>query len=524
MSLPKEPRQLMINLMYLVLTAMLALNVSSEILHAFKTINNSVKKSNEAINGKNNETLLAFQANEQMEGHYDRVHPYYVKAQEISTEANKVYQYLEDWKERVITEAGGYDTEPDEESGGKKIKRDDDINASTRLLVELKGGDSVKQRLTDLRKFMLDRVTGSKDTLEKQLPLQIVPPGKSDNNPQGDWATGNFYNTPTVAAVTLFAKMQNDIRNSESMIIQKLFDEANATQIKFDAITAIAVPKTSYAMQGQKIEAEIMLAAYNKSVNPSISASTGQVKIEGGVGHWTSTANGVGPQHVKGMLSLNLGDRTVSQPWEFEYTVGSTGASIALDKMNVMYIGVDNPITISAAGYSIEDVSPSFPGAESVKPDPSRGKGAYLVRVNKPGELLGSITAKKQGGGSESIGATKYRVKYIPDPEAQVGQKSGGAMPASIFRAQLGVIAALKDFVFDAKFVVNSFSVTVVKKRDPEPKGPYVVPGASFSKNPQLEALVNQLKPGDLVYIDDIKATGPDGRSRTLSPLVFKLL
>lgn len=519
MSLPKEPRQLMINLMYLVLTAMLALNVSSEILHAFKTINNSVSKSNEAINGKNNETMLAFQANEQMEGQYDRVHPFNVKAQEISKEADKVYQYLENWKERVIAEAGGYDVE----NGEKTIKREDDINASTRLLVENKGGDSIKAQLEALRKYMLDRVSDSSRTMiGQQLAIQIVDPKPNDNNPQGDWSTGNFYNMPTLAAVTLFAKMQNDIRNSEAIVIQRLFDEANAKQIKFDAITAIAVPKTSYALQGQKVEAEIMVAAYNKSVNPQISSNSGQIKIENGVGHWTGSAAGVGMQTVRGQITLDLGSHKITQPWDFQYMVGSTGASMQLDKMNVFYIGVPNPITVSAAGYSMEDVSINIPGAQWTA-DPARGRGAYNITVSKPGDVMASILAKKHEGGTAEVGKMKIRVKYIPDPEPQVGGKPGGLMPASTFRVQTGVAAELKNFEFDARYTVKSYSITVTKKRDPDLKGPYPVTGAYFSGNPTVKALIEQLKPGDRIYVDDIRVEGPDHRQRTLPTIAFNL-
>jgi gliding motility-associated protein GldM len=510
MSLPKEPRQLMINLMYLVLTAMLALNVSSEILHAFKTINNSVNKSNDAINGKNNETLLAFQANEQMEGQYDRVHPYNVKAQEIHKEADRVYKYLENWKERIIAEAGGYDTE----NGEKIIKREDDIDASTRLLVEGKGGDSIKKVLTDLRTYMLQRVADNGE-IQKQLPLQIVNPGKTDNNPGGDWSTGNFYNMPTLAAVTLFSKMQNDIRNSESMIMQKLFDEANGKQIKFDDVTAIAVPRTSYALQGQEVSADIMFAAYNKSVNPIIRPSSGQIKVENGVGHWTASANGVGLQTVKGTLSIDLGNRTVSKDWTFQYMVGSTGASMQLDKMNVFYIGVPNPITVSAAGYSLEDVSVSIPGATATK----TANGKYDITVTTPGEVLASIIARKQDGGTATVGTQKVRVKLIPDPTAQVGGKSGGPIAANVAKVQTGVAAELKNFDFEARYTVVSFSFMYQKKRDPDMKGPYKATGAYFPG--EAKALLEACKAGDRFYIDDIKAIGPDKRVRSLNPLSF---
>src|SRR5262249_34032313 len=144
-------------------------------------------------------------------------------------------------------------------------------------------------------------------------------------------------------------KFQNDARNSEAMVINQLMKEAGDVQVKFDEIAAIAVPKNSYALTGQKVEASIMLAAYNKAVNPNVSPNTGRVtKVENGVASWETTAGGVGMQTVRGKVSMNLGSRVEEREFEFKYMVGSTGASVQLDKMNVFYIGVPNPITISA--------------------------------------------------------------------------------------------------------------------------------------------------------------------------------
>src|SRR5215213_2142038 len=106
MSIPKEPRQIMINLMYLVLTAMLALNISSEILHAFKILNEGITKSNEAVETKNVTTMRDFQANEDMKDQHDQVAPFNAKAKEIRAKAAEVYTYLEGWKKRIITESG----------------------------------------------------------------------------------------------------------------------------------------------------------------------------------------------------------------------------------------------------------------------------------------------------------------------------------------------------------------------------------------------------------------------------------
>ncbi|RYD58227.1 MAG: gliding motility protein GldM [Sphingobacteriales bacterium] len=513
MSIPKEPRQLMINLMYLVLTAMLALNVSSEILHAFKTINQSISASNSSIQDKNNKLYEDFDANEQQEGQRDRVKPYNDKAKAIKGEAEKLVAYLEQWKEKIITQSGGR-----LETG--EIKKEDDIDASTLLLVEQKGGDEIKNKLNDYRNLLLNSVSAnSKENISKQLPVRIVEPAKSDNNPGADWKVGYFYNMPTMAVVTLLSKFQNDVRNSEAQVVAQLFSEADQEQIKFDALKAIAVPKTSYALAGQKVEAQIMLAAYNKAVTPVVTSSSGRVsKVEQGVANWETAAAGVGLQTVRGTVSIDMGGRKITEPYEFQYMVGSTGASIQLDKMNVFYIGVPNPITVSAAGYSLEDISMSIPGATLT---PGTNKGQFNVMVDKPGKVTAAINAK-EATGSKQVGAMEIRVKYIPDPVARIGGKSQGTMPTNIFKAQQGIVAALDAFDFDARFMVTSFQFSMLPKRG-ELIGPYPSNSPLFSAKKDISDAIQRAKPGDRVFFEEIKGVGPDKRPRVLNNVSFLL-
>jgi len=515
MSLPKEPRQLMINLMYLVLTAMLALNVSSEILHAFKTINQSINSSNASIQDKNNKLYQSFDEQQAQTGQEARVKPYNDKAKEVRAVSQQMYDYLENWKIRIIEQAGGYD-DPEK----TVIKREDDIDATTLLLVERKGGDSVKQKILETREKMLSVISPDvREAFAQQLPLGIIEPGKSDNNPNADWKVGYFQSMPVMAAVTLFSKFQNDVRNSEAQIINQLAKEAGDVQLKFDAIQAIAIPKNSYVLAGQKVEANILLAAYNKAVNPEVSASSGRIaKVENGIASWEITAGGVGLQTVRGKVKIDMGGRIEEDDYEFQYMVGSTGASIQLDKMNVFYIGVPNPITVSAAGYSIEDISVSIPGA-TLNPT---GKGKWDVTVTNPGKITASINAKTEGG-VKPVGAMEIRVKTIPDPVAKIGGKTGGVLGAAIFRAQTGIPAVLENFDFDTRFTVTSFDVSWLPKRG-EYQGPFSVQGAYFKGNPQVNQYQTTLaKPGDKVFIENIRAVGPDKRTRLLNSITLTL-
>ena len=515
MSLPKEPRQLMINLMYLVLTAMLALNVSSEILHAFKTINQSISSSNTSIQDKNNKLYQSFDEQQNQTGQEARVKPFNDRAKQVRAAAQEMYDYLESWKTRIIDQAGGYD-DPEK----TQIKREDDIDATTLLLVERSGGDSVKQRIISLREQMLSAVNPSvKETFAKQLPLSIIEPQKSDNNPNADWKVGYFQSMPVMAAVTLFSKFQNDVRNSEAQIINQLANEAGDIQVKFDEIKAIAVTENSYALAGQTVKAQILLAAYNKAVNPRVQASSGRVtKVENGVASWETVASGVGLQTVRGKVSLDMGGRVEERDYTFQYMVGSTGASIQLDKMNVFYIGVKNPITVSAAGYSIEDISVSIPGANITK----TSNGKYDVEVTQPGKVQASILAKTEGG-PKNVGGMEVRVKTIPDPIAKIAGKTGGTVGAAVFRAQSGIPAVLENFDFEARFQVVSFEASWLPKRG-EYQGPFTVNSALFSANNQVSNYQsNQAKAGDRIFIENIKARGPDGRTRTLGNIVLTL-
>lgn len=505
----------MINLMYLVLTAMLALNVSSEILHAFKTINNSITNSNKSIESKNIELYEQFDKNQALPEARERVTPFNDRAKEIRAEAAKMIEYLEGWKAKIITASGGRDAKGE-------IKAESDIDASTRLLVEENGGDEIRKKIDALRSYMLDRVSASdRDAMNKDLPLRIDAAMKTDNNPQGDWKVGNFYNMPVMAAVTLFTKLQNDVRNSEAVIINQLFKESSADVLKFDELIGIGVPKTSYALAGQKLEGTVLLGAYNKSVTPRFSVSSGRItRTEAGVGTWEGVASGVGVQTVRGTASIDINGKTISKPFEFQYTVGTEGAALQLDQTNVIYAGIPNPATVSAAGYSLEDVSLSIEGA-TVTP---KEKGHYEILVptaNTP-ELKANINVRGQGG-TKSAGAFPLRIKRIPNPEASVGGSNQGFMPASTFRAQLGVVADLKDFLFPIRAQVISFQYSMKQKRNPDIIGPFTINGPYFSANPQVKEVIATARPGDKIFIEEVRAKLPDGTTRRINPVILTL-
>lgn len=515
--------------MYLVLTALLALNVSNEILNAFRTLSSSIDKSNAAIDQKNRDIYNDIIANEAAPGQKDKVHPFRVKADEVVKRSDELVAYLNTWKRKIVMEAGGYVPvkdmhDPEDTTFPDKM---DNIDATTSLLVEKKGGDEMQKKISELRDFLLASVT-EKDraAISPLMPLKIQPAKKNEHNPTGDWSIGNFEHMPAIAALALFSKYQNDVRASEALVINKLFEEAHGKDIKFDTIAAVAVPKNSYVLEGDKVEASILLAAFNKQQKPEIKGMSGGGSTKtavNGVIPWETIAHGTGMQTVQGTIQLNTAEQGIqSRPFKFEYMVGTTGASMQLDKMNVFYIGVENPVTVAAAGYSVEDVSLDIPGATV-----TGQKGHYSITVDKIGNVEVGILAKTQDGTRKKVGGMSVRVKRIPNPITKIGGVPGGGMSAALFRAQIAPQAALDNFDFDTKFVITAFTYSVLHKG--EIIGPYEVKNPAGCRltgvgaNTNIEKSMLQLKPNDRVFIDAIKAVGPDKQVRNLPPISFSL-
>jgi gliding motility-associated protein GldM len=514
MALPKDPRQLMINLMYLVLTAMLALNITKEVLNAFQTINSSIEGSNGSITDKNNKFYDAFNTAEQNPSEREKVKQYNDKAKEIKAQSEQLTAYLQAWKDTVIQRSGGYEDGP---NGTKQIKSLENIDASTRLFVEEKKGDEVKAKLNSFVTFLLDRVNpANRDEFKKQFPIRLEKMPTNDENPTGDWAYGTFHNIPVVATIAMLSKFQNDIKNSESMVLEHLLTQVHLEDYKFDALVPIAVTKNSYALEGQEVEATVMLAAYNKSANPTITSTAGAVQVKEGVGTLKFKASGAGLKTVNGIISIDKAGKKESYPYKFEYMVGSAGASLQLDKMNVMYIGVDNPLTLSASGYNIEDVSLSIPGADLK----STGKGTYIANVSKEGKLDWSINAKSRAGaGVTKVSGGVIRVKLIPNPQASIMGRSSGLFPTAQFKVQKGILAKVDGFDFETSFQVTKYRFTWVPKVG-DPKE-IEVKGAFFDGD--VRNVLERVRPGDRVIMENIKAVGPDRRERSINSITFNL-
>lgn len=528
MSIPKEPRQIMINLMYLVLTALLALNVSNEILNAFKTLSASIDKSNKSVDAKTAEVYAAIKESENEKGQYEKVHKYKLQADEVVKKSDEMVKFFDTWKKRIVMEAGGYGHDADSTFPDKM----DNIDATTSLLVEKKGGDTIQKKILEMRAYLLSQLpAGDTSAFSKTMPLTIEKPKPNEHNPKGDWNIANFEHMPAIASLALFSKFQNDVRSAENMVIKRLSELAHTRDLKFDTMAAVAVPKTTYALQGDKIEATILLAAFNRTNKPTavITQGGGSKKdAVNGVIPWETVAAGTGLQTVKGKVMLETAEQgTITRDWSFDYMVGTTGASLQLDKMNVFYIGVDNPVTVSAAGYAVEDVYLQLPPGATQ----SGSNGHFIINCTTPSAAFPvdiMAKSKNKDGAPIKVSTSMIRVKQIPNPIAKLMNKTGGTLQASVFRTAIAPLAVMENFEFDAKFIITEFKFSMfVKGGDLVPDMVVKMPpggkGARFSDNERVAQLMPRAKAGDRIYLEGIKAIGPDKKVRDLGALIFTL-
>jgi gliding motility-associated protein GldM len=352
--------------------------------------------------------------------------------------------------------------------------------------------------------------------LAKSLPVKITELKRTQDNPSGDWAFGTFHNIPVMATVAMFSKYQNDVKNAEAMVLEDLSSRVYLDDLKFDSLIAIATPNTTYALNGQEIEAQIVLGAFNKNTNPIMTSNAGAVTVKNGVGTLKIKASGTGKRPVSGTVTAEMNGEKMTFPYKFEYTVGTAGASLQLDKMQVMYIGVDNPITIAASGYNIEDVKPNMPWA-TLTPN---GPGKYFAKVTTAGKYQFSIDASSRGGATGGkIQSGEIRVLPIPDPIASIGGKQGGLIPTNSAKAQSGVSAKLTEFVFETQFKVTSFRFTYLPKiGDPVS---VEVKGNAFDAAAQQ--LIKRSNPSDRWLIENVRAIGPDNKVRTINTIILTL-
>jgi len=500
-------RQRMINIMYLVLLAMLALNVSDTILNAFKNINDSLDASRSNVSSGLDQLFSAFQ-NTELKNKPERAKPLWDKANQAKAYAEELNKEIQRLKDEFKTAGGGIS----EETGDFVLRENMDIAQD--IMINKKEGNKLKARINDTRHKLI-QLLDEKDRASVSFSLEAKDPAKPIGA-KNTWEEVNFgEGTPLTAANTILTKIQSDLKNAEAEVVKKLFSALNPNQMTLDRFKAVAVPSGSYVIQGQPYKAEVFLTASDSKSNADISVNGSPLTVKDGVGTYTGSTNSVGSFTWKGTIRVKQADGEVktyeTQP--ITYQVAKPSATVSSTNLNVIYAGIPNPFSISAPGFSLESLKASISGGSL-----SGSAGKYMVNV--PGSLIGKeVTISVSGttdGKTLSLGSNVFRVKPVPNPVAKFAGKMGGPISGNRL-ADHEVSAVMENFEFDINIKVIKFTVTVVKPR--QDAQPYYCTGDTF--NAQARAALANLPSRSVVYIDNIVAQMPDGRTPTLNTMVF---
>lgn len=512
----ETPRQKMIGMMYLVLTALLALNVSAEVLNAFILIDKSMGQTGENFQKKNDEIYKSFESAMADPGMQAKAAPWKPKADKVKKLTTALINKMDELKIKLVKTADG-EQSTYEGTNPDVIQAKDDNNVPSQIMVLEKQGEELKTVIESYKK----EIQGLVDDPDKYSALVAsinstlnTDPIKGQDGQKKGWVEANFHHMPLAGVTTMISKIQTDVRNAESDILSHLWARIEGDTYKFNKIEAIVKSKSNFVLKGQPYEAEVFIAASDSTVTPKILIGGRALPVKEGKGIYRGGTNSVGTFPFGGVIELENPKTGETQkfPFKSEYQVGEPGVVISPTKMNVFYIGVKNPVDISVSGIPSDKVSATISSGLLRKVSGDQ----YVVQVKKAGKTYINVSAQTDAG-SKSFGKKEFRVKRVPDPVAMVGDKKGGIVKKNALIAYGGVKAVMEGFDFALKYRVTGFVVSATT-----PDGYTVEERASSGRFTSKQiALIKRLSSGRKVYIENIKATGPD--KRTLGNLVFKL-
>jgi gliding motility-associated protein GldM len=518
MSGGKEtPRQKMIGMMYLVLTALLALNVSKEILEAFVVMNNGLVKTN--TNFETNNTTLYAALKDQLALEPARAKIPYENSVKVKKWSDEVHKLIHEIQVELISAEDQVGKEVADTLASRlgSVQNKDKYDNCTRIMcgeaVDGSGGKAriLKDKLIAYKKNLLS-VLAPEVAKKTQLGLDTNDPPKHGTGVE-TWETNKFYHLPLAAQVSVLTQIQTEIRNAEGAVLNELVKSIGAKTIKVDKLAAQMIPSSSVVTLGDEFTAKIFVAAFNSSMTPDVSVNGRQITEvdENGSVVYKARPSSEGPQKIKASVKfINAEGKDEVSDVEYEYMAIKPAAVVSPTKMNVFYIGVDNPVSISVPGSDPTKVDASLTGAPGVLTKVKAGE--YIVKLTGGSNCTIPVSVKNSAGKASSMGAPSFKVKRIPDPVIKIfSLKSGDQITLDNLNSAPYLTAALENFDFQANFNIVSYefqaNIGGLLKTE-QANGNRFTPG--------VLTLLKQTKPGTKIYFE-AKAKGPDGSTRTLT-------
>ena len=525
-----SPRQKMIGMMYLVLTAMLALNVSKEAVEAFKKVDKGLTLTIKNYTLKNDVIYKEF--DRAASENPTKAGKFKTSAYEVKARADEAFSFIQGLKIEIIKKAER-DPETPAIKGNEviieEVKRIDDTNVPSEVLIganENGKANDLKALLSDYRQFLIATLDGKNPTAEEALRTSLsTEDAKNEDGQTERWENLNFQTLPLVAVVCILSEMQVNVRNAETEVLNYLYSQIDASSFKFNKLTPIVIPQSNYVTMGSEYQAQVFISATDTTQKPNITVGGSPLDLdESGKGIYRVRASSTGAKRWGGIIALKAPDGSIRDyPFESSYVVGEPNVIVSATAMNVMYYGINNPIDVSVPGISpdklkIRVVNGTF-STEKVKNSKQQNfKGAWAVKPGAVGQNVQVIVTADINGKPVQYAPYDFRVKSIPNPVAIFANKSTGSVPRATAAAQQGVFAILPDFDFDLQYSITGFTVLYSDKGSD-----YEEISTGSNLTAKQKDLIGRLTRGKNLIIKDIKALGPDGRQKDLLPVILKI-
>lgn len=508
----KKTRQKMINMMYLVLTAMLALNVSTDVLKGFELMEDSLARTIRASQVQNQSILdeIAFYADKNPL----KAGAAYDSAVVFKQRADSLVSYLQQLKVRIAQEAGG--TLDD-------VRRKDDTEAASRIMLSAVGGEGVRLRkeMDAFREHSISLITDTtkRRAISENLSTKVT--GSLALSSLG-WENVLFNNMPTVSAIATLSKLQSDLLSAETDVLTTIVKEMDGGDFRVNSVRAHVIPNANTIIRGGKYSARIVLSGEDSTQRPNIYVNDRQMP-SAQKGLFETTASSVGEFNLKGFVEMERGDGSTSRfPFTQAYTVVEPSAPVSATLMNLFYAGFDNPVSISVPGVPTNKVSATMSNGTL-----SRGKeGGWVARPAQVGTDAVITISAELDGKMQPVSRSTFRVRSLPMPAPYLPINNGNDRylgGTNIDRAQLlaatGIGAGIFDGLLNISFTVLSFDIRLSNGGMTQYEASS---GANFS--PRQIDLMKRMVRGSSFNISNIKVKGPDGITRQLPSPIEVLL
>ena len=559
MSGAKEtPRQKMIGMMYLVLTAMLALNVSVEVIDAFTTVNDGLENAYSSVDKKIEDYYSTFE--QQYNKHPEKTAEYWDKAQDIRTKTDELVNFIErDIKLALLIQNNGVTEEkllnPEKEedavildrekADAKKnrrvfhrvnfdnIKGKDKHDAVTAFMIEQGNAEVLRKKIEEYRQYVIEALKSSGIVnFENHVGLNTNGEYYAANGESLTWEMKNFNHIIIPAAISIINEIVGEVQTIEYDAISELYKNIGASDFKFNTLEAKVFPKTTYVLKGQDFEADVFIVAsddtkefnakYAKGVKDFSRASDNainEVSSTQGVIKIKVPANAEGEQSIAGVVEMKnpLTGEVEPYPFNTSYTVAPPSANVTPTKMNVMYRGLENPIAISAPGFTANQINVDVTNGELIKGN----NGEYFVKPGNEGNITTVVVSTMIDGKRMVLDNCDFRLKRTPDPVPVLNGKTNDKFTKEEILAAGGFVLTMPDFDFEGYHSqILSYDVSTIVGGYLKPiKG---IKGRKFNKD--VEDLVKSARRGQRITIENIKVKSPDGEERILNtPITIEL-